>query len=52
MYSGSLLFNIYPEEYSVFKTALGKSAEGIKINGELLNNIRYADDKVISAHNM
>jgi hypothetical protein len=45
-----ILFNIYSEE--VFKTALEESTEGIKINGEIINNIRYADDTVILASSM
>ena len=44
-----LLFNLYTEE--VFSTALQTSKEGIKINGKLLNNIRYADDTIIIAEN-
>lgn len=39
-----ILFNIYSEQ--IFKEALD-SVEGIIVNGELLNNIRYADDSVI-----
>lgn len=42
-----LLFNRYAEE--IFKEALYEAAEGIKLNGELINNIRYADDTVILA---
>ncbi|XP_072402422.1 uncharacterized protein [Diabrotica undecimpunctata] len=45
-----ILFNIYSEE--VFKTALEESTVGIKINGEIINNIRYADDTVILASSM
>lgn len=43
------LFNIYSEE--IFKEALHDVHEGILINGELINNIRYADDSVILARN-
>lgn len=42
-----LLFNIYSEE--IFKKSLENAKEGIRINGELTNNIRYADDTVILA---
>lgn len=45
-----LLFNIYSEE--IFRRALENAREGIKINGELINNIRYADDTVILASNV
>jgi hypothetical protein len=40
-----LLFNIYSE--FIFREALEGIEDGIKINGEYLNNIRYADDTVI-----
>lgn len=40
-----LLFNIYSD--IVFKQALQGKDLGVKINGELINNIRYADDTVI-----
>lgn len=39
------LFNLYSDQ--IFKTALEDQPHGIKINGELLNVIRYADDTVI-----
>jgi hypothetical protein len=42
-----LLFNIYSEE--IFNKCMENANEGIKINGELTNNIRYADDTVILA---
>lgn len=42
-----LLFNLYSEE--IFVRALSECEEGIKINGETVNNIRYADDTVIIA---
>ena len=41
------LFNIYSEK--IFQDALEGSLEGIKINTETINNIRYADDTVILA---
>lgn len=44
----SLLFNIYADE--IFKEALENATEGIKLNGELINNIRYADDTAILAN--
>lgn len=43
----TLLFNLYSEE--IFPQALTEFNEGIKINGEVLNNIRYADDTVLMA---
>lgn len=45
-----LLFNIYSEW--VFKEALDGCAKGILINGEWLNNIRYADDTIVFADNL
>ena len=42
-----LLFNIYSE--TIFKEALSEECGGITINGEVINNIRYADDTVIIA---
>ncbi|CAG9839383.1 unnamed protein product [Diabrotica balteata] len=42
-----LLFNIYSEK--IFQYALENIEEGIKINGECVNNLRYADDTVIVA---
>ena len=41
------LFNLYSE--AIFSKALQNSTEGIKINGEPINNLRYADDTVIIA---
>jgi len=40
-----LLFNLYSEE--IFGKALADLLDGIKINGQAINNIRYADDAVI-----
>lgn len=37
-----ILFNLYSEE--ILAEALNESQEGIVINGETINNIRYADD--------
>lgn len=42
-----LLFNIYSEY--IFQQALKDCEIGIKVNGKILNNIRYADDTVIFA---
>lgn len=44
-----LLFNIYSE--AIFKEALEGIECGIKINGKVINNIRYADDTVVLAEN-
>ncbi|CAG9841161.1 unnamed protein product [Diabrotica balteata] len=44
-----LLFNVYSE--AVFQEALSDSIEGISINGEVLNNLRFADDTVIITDN-
>ena len=41
------LFNIYSEK--IFEEALESSPKGIKINGETINNIRYADDILASS---
>jgi len=43
------LFNLYSEE--IFGKALAELSDGIKINGQAINNIRYADDAVIIANN-
>lgn len=43
----SLLFNLYAEQ--IFNEALENIEAGILINGEKLNNIRYADDTVVFA---
>ena len=45
-----LLFNLYSEE--MFGLALDEVTEGIRINGETVNNLRYADDTVIMANNI
>ena len=44
-----LLFNVYSE--TIFHEALADRTEGININGEIINNIRYADDSVLLAEN-
>lgn len=44
-----LLFNIYSE--AIFKEALDGIECGIKVNGKIINNIRYADDTVVLAEN-
>lgn len=43
-----LLFNLYSEK--VFQNALENLEDGIKVNGKIINNIRYADDTVIIAN--
>ena len=42
-----LIFNLYSEY--IFREALDEIDEGILLNGERINNIRYADDTVIFA---
>lgn len=44
-----LFFNIYSE--FIFREAIENSEMGILLNGQRLNNIRYADDTVIFADN-
>lgn len=44
-----LLFNVYSER--IFREALEGAEMGIMVNGERLNNIRYADDTVMFADN-
>lgn len=44
------LFNLYSEE--IFKEALDDRQEGVKLGGEIINNIRYADDTAILAENL
>ena len=44
------LFNICSEE--ILAEALNESQEGIVINGEVINNIRYADDTALLADSM
>ena len=45
-----LLFNLYSEE--IFKEALDDIELGVSVNGQRLNNIRYADDTVVFADNI
>lgn len=45
-----ILFNLYSE--AIFNEVLHDAAEGIKMNGELINNIRYADDTAIIASSL
>lgn len=45
-----LLFNLYSE--TIFQQALEDIGRGIKINGKVLNNIRFADDTVVMANNI
>lgn len=40
-----LLFNIYYE--AIFEEAFQNEHMGIKINGKIINNLRYADDTII-----
>ena len=42
-----MLFNMYSEV--IFQNALDETEEGLKVNGKLVNNLRYADDTVIIA---
>lgn len=42
-----MLFNMYSE--LIFRNALEGSEDGIKVNGRLINNMRYADDTVVIA---
>lgn len=42
-----LLFNIYAEH--IIRKSLQKCTEGAKVNGTVINNIRYADDTVVLA---
>ena len=44
-----LLFNIYSE--ATFKEALDETSGGIRVNGVVIYNLRYADDTVILANN-
>ena len=45
-----LLFNIYSEQ--IFAEALEEQKIGIRIGGEIINNIGYADDTVLLAESM
>lgn len=45
-----LLFNLYSED--IFRESLDGIQGGIKINGENINNIRYADDAVLIASSL
>lgn len=45
-----LLFNLYSDK--IFKEALEGTEHGIKVNGVLLNTIRYADDTLIICDSM
>ena len=45
-----LLFNLYSEV--IFQEALQECESGIKVNGTLINNIRFADDSVLIADNI
>lgn len=45
-----LLFNAYSEQ--IILEALENETAGIKVNGVLINNIRYADDTVVIASNL
>ena len=40
-----LLFNIYSED--VIQSALSEVTVGIKVNGRLVNNLRFADDTLL-----
>lgn len=43
-----VLFNIYSEH--IFREALETEHIGVNVNGEILNNLRYADDTVVFAN--
>lgn len=45
-----LLFNLYSE--AIFKESMEEEEAGIIINGETINNLRYADDTVLLASNL
>lgn len=45
-----LLFNIYSEQ--IFREALENTSDGVIVNGECINNIRYADDTVIISNDL
>lgn len=45
-----MLFNLYSEE--IIKVALNEEPAGITINGQTINNLRYADDTVIIAETL
>lgn len=45
-----LLFNVYSE--AIFEEALAEESAGVIINGEIINNLRYADDTVIISDNL
>lgn len=40
-----LLFNLYSE--AIFKEIMEEETAGIVVNGEIINNVRYADDTVL-----
>lgn len=42
-----ILFNLYSEK--IFNEALDEKTEGIIVNGQVINNLRYADDTVLLA---
>lgn len=44
-----LLFNYYSE--AIFKEALANNTWGIKINGRVVNSIRYADNTLVFTDN-
>lgn len=45
-----LLFNVYAEK--IMSESLHECEEGIVINGEVINNIRYADDTILIAESI
>lgn len=45
-----LLFNMYSE--NIFQEALYNRTEGVRMGGEVINNIRYADDTAIMAESI
>lgn len=44
------LFNVYSEE--IFRESLMDRSEGVRIGGQTINNIRYADDTAILAESL
>ena len=44
------LFNLYAE-YIMWNVRLDKSQAGIKIAGRNINNLRYADNTILTAEN-
>jgi len=43
-----LLFNIYSEK--IFEESINEMKRGVKVNGQYINNLRYADDTTLIAY--